>query len=171
MDELDGLKAAFKYNLYKFDRVLENSKEYLRRLGKKKRLKIVRAIIKNPNFDDTDIYYLCMHELQKSSNRSKGKRSTREKGNSLEKTASVMIPEDHTSKAETPVWREHKKPTKIRFMMKERPVSDNKHDHEGKGRLVSGASDLEKLKRSMTIQFTMKKKPRSDGQYDDEEKY
>ena len=146
--------------LSKFNRVIENSKEYLQKLGKKKRLKIVRAIIKNPNFDDTDIYYLCMYELQRSSKRSKGKRSRREKKNSLTKTDSVTISVDHTSKAEAPVLGEHKKPTRIRFTMKERP------DDEGKGSLISEAPDLEKLKRPMTIRFTMKKRP-----CDDEEKH
>ena len=146
--------------LSKFNRVIENSKEYLQKLGKKKRLKILRALLKNPNFDDTDIYYLCMYELQRSSNRSKGKRSSREKKNSLAKTDSVTFPVDHTSKAEAPVLGEHKKPTRIRFTMKERP------DDEGKGSLISEAPDLEKLKRPMTIRFTMKKRPR-----DDEEKH
>ena len=130
--------------LSKFNRVLENSKEYLQKLGKKKRLKIIQAIVKNPNFDDTDIYYLCMYELQRSSNRSKPKRSRRV---------------NHTSKAEAPVLEEHKKPTIIRFTMKER------RDDEGKGRLVSEAPNLEKLKRPLTIRFTMKKRPRNDSEY------
>ena len=131
--------------LLKFNRVLENSREYLQKLGMKKRLRILQAILKNPNFDDTDIYYLCMYELQRSSNRSKRKRSRRV---------------DRTSKAEAPVLGEHKKPTRIRFTMKERP------DDEGKDNLISEAPDLEKLKRPMTIRFTMKKRPR-----DDEEKH
>ena len=151
--------------LSKFNRVIENSKEYLQKLGKKKRLKILRAILKNPNFDDTDIYYLCMYELQRSSKRSKRKRSRREKLNSCAKTDSVTISVDHTSKAEAPVLGEHKKPTRIRFTMKERP------DDEGKGSLISEAPDLEKLKRPMTIRFTMKKRPRSDSERDDEEKH
>ncbi|GFS42595.1 hypothetical protein Acr_00g0080750 [Actinidia rufa] len=146
--------------LSKFNHVLENSREYLQNLGKKKRLKIVRAILKNPNFDDTDIYYLCMYELQRSSKRSKRKRSRKEETNSLANTDSVTIPVDGTSKAEAPVVGEHKKPMRIRFTMKKRP------DDESKGSLISEAPNLEKLKRPMTFRFTMKKRPR-----DHEEKH
>ena len=119
--------------LSKFNRVIENSKEYLQKLGKKKRLKILQAILKNPNFDDTDIYYLCMYELQRSSNRSKGKRSSREKKNSLAKTDSVTIPIDRTSKDEALVLGEHKKPTRIRFTMKERPGDERNRQANFRG--------------------------------------
>ncbi|KAF7151263.1 hypothetical protein RHSIM_Rhsim02G0212000 [Rhododendron simsii] len=52
------------YDYFKFKEVLKQSKEYLRKLNAEKRLEIIRELLKNPNFDDTDVYYLTMIEIQ-----------------------------------------------------------------------------------------------------------
>ncbi|KAG5562998.1 hypothetical protein RHGRI_005666 [Rhododendron griersonianum] len=52
------------YDYFKFKEVLKRSKEYLRKLNAEKRLEIIREVLKNPNFNDTDVYYLTMIEIQ-----------------------------------------------------------------------------------------------------------
>ncbi|KAI8569197.1 hypothetical protein RHMOL_Rhmol02G0260200 [Rhododendron molle] len=52
------------YDYFKFKEVLKRSKEYLLKLNAKKRLEILRELLKNPKFDDTDVYYLTMIEIQ-----------------------------------------------------------------------------------------------------------
>ncbi|KAE9447953.1 hypothetical protein C3L33_20171, partial [Rhododendron williamsianum] len=52
------------YDYFKFKEVMKRSKEYLRKLNAEKRLEIIREVLKNPNFNDTDVYYLTMIEIQ-----------------------------------------------------------------------------------------------------------
>ncbi|KAH7839888.1 hypothetical protein Vadar_010025 [Vaccinium darrowii] len=57
------------YDFSKFREVLKESKAYLLKLDSKKRLEIIRELLKNPNFDETDVYYLTMIELQEDPSR------------------------------------------------------------------------------------------------------
>lgn len=52
------------YDYFKFKEVLKRSNEYLLKLNAEKRLEIIREVLKNPNFNDTDVYYLTMIEIQ-----------------------------------------------------------------------------------------------------------
>ncbi|KAF7150150.1 hypothetical protein RHSIM_Rhsim02G0212100 [Rhododendron simsii] len=52
------------YDYFKFKEVLKQSKEYLVKLNTEKGLEIIREVLKNPNYDDTDVYYLTMIEIQ-----------------------------------------------------------------------------------------------------------
>ncbi|XP_058214126.1 B3 domain-containing protein At3g25182-like [Rhododendron vialii] len=52
------------YDYFKFEEVMKQSREYLLKLDTVKRLEIIKEVLKNPNFDDTDVYYLTMIEIQ-----------------------------------------------------------------------------------------------------------
>ncbi|KAH7839701.1 hypothetical protein Vadar_007547 [Vaccinium darrowii] len=58
------VESGYKYDCLKFKEVLKESKEYLLKLNTEKRLEIIRELLKNPNFDGTDVYYLTMIEIQ-----------------------------------------------------------------------------------------------------------
>ncbi|KAG5562978.1 hypothetical protein RHGRI_005648 [Rhododendron griersonianum] len=54
----------FGYDYSKFDRLLKETKEWLLQLESKKRLNVVREILKNPHYDESDVYILCLNEYQ-----------------------------------------------------------------------------------------------------------
>ncbi|KAH7839654.1 hypothetical protein Vadar_006883 [Vaccinium darrowii] len=69
----DSMVRESGYDSYayfiKFREVLKESKEYLLKLDSKKRLEIIRELLKNPNFDDTDVYYLATIAIQEDPSR------------------------------------------------------------------------------------------------------
>ncbi|GFS44678.1 hypothetical protein Acr_00g0091540 [Actinidia rufa] len=142
-DDFEGIQATYEYDWSNFLRVLDESKGYLLELDNEKRMEVVRELAKNPNFDDTDVYYLVMIELQNScKNRVvnacsvHGERFVRQNEISLaspcnvsngekikpvgETTSSVTIP---VSEVEVP-----------RVENLEKPVSDGELDYEEKAR-------------------------------------
>ncbi|KAH7840114.1 hypothetical protein Vadar_012818 [Vaccinium darrowii] len=54
----------FGYNYRKCDKLLKETKEWLLQLDIKKRLNVVRELIKNPHYDESDVYILCLNEYQ-----------------------------------------------------------------------------------------------------------
>ncbi|KAF7149593.1 hypothetical protein RHSIM_Rhsim02G0212200 [Rhododendron simsii] len=62
VDDSEVTKSGYDY--FKFKEVLKQSKEYLVKLNTEKGLEIIREVLKNPNYDDTDVYYLTMIEIQ-----------------------------------------------------------------------------------------------------------
>ncbi|XP_058203069.1 putative B3 domain-containing protein At3g24850 [Rhododendron vialii] len=54
----------FGYDYSKLDRLLKETKEWLLQLDSKKRLNVVREILKNPHYDESDVYILCLNEYQ-----------------------------------------------------------------------------------------------------------
>ncbi|KAI8556308.1 hypothetical protein RHMOL_Rhmol05G0242500 [Rhododendron molle] len=52
------------YDYFKFKEVMKQSRKYLLKLDTVKGLEIIKELLKNPNFDDTDVYYLTMIETQ-----------------------------------------------------------------------------------------------------------
>ncbi|KAF7151087.1 hypothetical protein RHSIM_Rhsim02G0210800 [Rhododendron simsii] len=59
----------FGYDYSKLDRLSKETKEWLLQLDSQKRLNVVREILKNPHYDESDVYILCLNEYQILSNR------------------------------------------------------------------------------------------------------
>lgn len=57
----------FGYDYCKFDKLLKKTKEWLHQLDSKKRLNVIRELLKNPHYDESDVHILCLKEDQISS--------------------------------------------------------------------------------------------------------
>ena len=154
MDDFEGVLATYEYDESNFLQVLDESKEYLLELDNEKRLEVVRELAKNPNFNDTDAYYLVMMELQSSCKNTvanagsvdgdHGERFVRENQISLSSPCNVsngkrtrgekIEPVVGTTSEEAGRVENHLNPTKIRFIMKKRSVCDSEGDYEEKAR-------------------------------------
>ncbi|XP_058203070.1 putative B3 domain-containing protein At3g24850 [Rhododendron vialii] len=86
----------------KIDKLLKETKEWLHQLDSRKRLNVVREILKNPHYDESDVYILCLNEYQ--------------------------TPSDHKLIHNPP---EPRNPSKIRFRMREqkpiKPITEEKN--------------------------------------------
>ncbi|KAH7840174.1 hypothetical protein Vadar_013717 [Vaccinium darrowii] len=54
----------FCYDYCKFDKLLKKTKEWLLQLDSKKRLNVIRELLKNPHYGESDVYILCLKEDQ-----------------------------------------------------------------------------------------------------------
>ncbi|GFS43146.1 hypothetical protein Acr_00g0083960 [Actinidia rufa] len=154
IDDFKGVLATYEYDGSNFLQVLDESKEYLLELDNEKRLEVVRELAKNPNFDDTDAYYLVMMELQSSCKNTvanagsvdgdHGERFVRENQISLPSPCKAsngkrlrerkIEPVVGTTSEEARRVENLVKPMKIRFTMKKRSVRDSEGDYEEKAR-------------------------------------
>ncbi|PSR98694.1 B3 domain-containing protein [Actinidia chinensis var. chinensis] len=154
VDDFEGVLATYEYDGSNFLQVLDESKEYLLELDNEKRLEVVRELAKNPNFDDTDAYYLVMMELQSSCKNTvanagsvdgdHGERFVRENQTSLPSPCNVsngkrlrgekIEPVVGTTSEEARRVKNLVKPMKVRFTMKKRSVRDSEGDYEEEAR-------------------------------------
>ncbi|GFZ08304.1 hypothetical protein Acr_20g0001120 [Actinidia rufa] len=151
VEDFEGVLATYEYDRSNFLQVLDESKEYLLELDNEKRLEVVRELAKNPNFNNTDAYYLVMMELQSSCKNivanagsvdgDYGERFVRENQISFPSPCNVsngkglrgekIEPVVGTTSEEARRVENLVKPSKIRFTMRKRSVPDSDSDSEG----------------------------------------
>ncbi|KAF7151570.1 hypothetical protein RHSIM_Rhsim02G0210600 [Rhododendron simsii] len=128
----------FGYDYSKLDRLSKETKERLLQLDSRKRLNVVREILKNPHYDESDVYILCLNEYQIPSDH-----KPPEPRNPF-KIPFVMRGRQPTK----PVWEEEKEGKKTEKPGRKRPrgCSDCEFgDEEEKDRAVKKRANMKKV--------------------------